>query len=169
MALKCDSSNSPFCILLSLRKKIPIWTKLDFWLVIWASRSIEKIKTLIHCIFQRHIHWDFTQMDIKRYLQEKGLSFTCTPTRSKNFTMTPPRLTDGSWLADNPLTKSIHYSSVQLQIISSTYVCKVKRYIPDIYSRETCLVSTKEYIQIHFYARKKLIICSSFSPIVHPG
>lgn len=32
-------------------------------------------------------------MDIKRYLQEKVLSFTHTPTSSKNFTMIPPSLT----------------------------------------------------------------------------
>lgn len=50
-------------------------------LVIWAFRSTDKIKTLIHYIFQRHIHWDFTQMDIKRYLQEKVLFHTYTHTQ----------------------------------------------------------------------------------------
>lgn len=47
----------------------------------------------------RHIHQDFTQMGIKRYLQEESALFhvhTHTHTQSENFTITPPPKTKDS-------------------------------------------------------------------------
>lgn len=86
-------------------------------------------------------------MGIKRYLQEKNALFpmyTHTQWEFHNYTTTPH--TEDSSQADNQLTKSTHYSSFQSQVISSTYVCKMKQYVPDFYSRETCLVYIKVYI-----------------------
>lgn len=147
------------------KKNTPIWTKPDFSFVTWAFRSIDKIKTWIHYIFQRHIHWDFTQMGIKRYLQgEKRALSHVHPHTVRISQLYHHASHRGLLTADNQWTKPRHDSSFQLQIISSTYMCKGKQYVPDFYSRETCLIYIKGIHINTFFKQKETYDLLQFSP-----